>query len=181
MGNQTSSKSFQQIPNPEINIKKALLRSHEYIQNCPLIIDLEEKLLNHIIVSYEMDYNAENHKNEIYNKLLESSNPFWIFDVPYQDNLKKSIYPIDVILGLYSNYDKNIIIQLYISDIFVGKYTLIPHTIIPLKRFLLRFIFYGLDDINIKFIDGQDMHSSIRLICCILDNQVRKNWVFNCF
>jgi hypothetical protein len=79
---------------------------------------------------------------------LSNVNPFCIFDIPFQQNFN-SKYTIDLIVGLYSIYTEILIIQLYISDIFVGKYILIPYTMTPLDRFLLRFLFYGSESNNL--------------------------------
>lgn len=183
MGIQSSRISQQTTPtliqHSDNSIKKAILRSHHYIQNCSWIFDLEEKLVNYIIITSDKYYDAKNHVHDIFSALSLSQDPFFIFDVPFQENFQDSIYPIDVILGLYSSHHQNVKIQLCVSDIFVGEYHLPPHTIVPLKRFLLRFLFYG----SLLKIKCQDMNSyaGIKLICCILDNHVRKNWVVHSY
>lgn len=42
----------------------------------------------------------------IFNTLSDSQLPFCVFDVPFQEHFKNSRYPIDMIVGLYSTYDK---------------------------------------------------------------------------
>ena len=179
--NETSFKE-KSILTSDQYIKNRILRCDQYIKNQPWIFDLEEKIQNHDIISFEIDYNIENHIKDIFWKLSYFQDPFLVFDVPYQINVIESKYPIDLIVGLYSIYHEPLTVQLYLSDIFVGEYILKPLTIIRLNRFLFRFTFYGVDD-SIKINSNKkllEIKSNISLISCILDNNVRNviNYLF---
>lgn len=160
-------------------LRKQILQSDRYIKNRPWIFELEEQIINHHPKRYfetEDDY-----VTYIFDTLSLSSVPFCVFDVPFQSNFKNSRFPIDVIVGLYSVHDEILDVQFFVSDVFVGRYTLIPFRICPLQKFLLRFLFYGHNNdpmIQIKHVHAsKDIESKITLICCVLDNTVRKDCV----
>lgn len=164
--------------NNEYLIRKQVLQSDIYIKNYPWIFDLEEQIINHQVVSNKIGYDMDRHIESIYIKLRD----FYVFDTPYIENFHLSKYPIDLIVGLYSVHHSDLIIQLYFSDIFFGQYTLKPFVVTPLNRYILRFLFYGFDSIKIKYMQhSENMNSNVLLICCILDNKIRKDCVINSF
>lgn len=171
-----ASGSNLQKENKIPTLRQQLLNFDRYIKNRPWIFDLEEQMMNHKTKSFETD---DDHVKFIFHTLSSfSPNILCVFDIPYQQNFKHSKYPVDVIIGLYSVHDVNLDVQLFISNVFIGRYTLIPSIPCPLHRYILRFLFYGSDDfIQIKC----EEESKVRLICCALDNTIRKDCVLNSF
>ena len=115
-------------------------------------------------------------------ELSLSDNGFYVFHVPFRNNFKDCSYPIDLIVGLYSTHDQTITVQLFMANIFMGEYDLMSHTIVPLQRFLLRFLFYGRQEedlVILKYIDSEPVNSKIMLLCCVLDNEIRKDCVLS--
>lgn len=139
-------------------IRRQILRSDAYIRDRSWIFDLEEALVN-------CEMGSESAEN-IFRGLSRSPWPFFVFDAP--TDFRRSGLPVDLIIGLYS--DEKTDADVFVSDIFMGRYHLLPCTPHPLDRFLLRFVFYG-SDVRI------DCPHEVRLICCILDNSFRRECV----
>lgn len=182
MGGVQSSKKHDKAT-ASVSIRKQIIQSDRYIKNCSWIFDLEEKIMNHKILSFEND--SEEHTKYIFRHLVESSKPFFVFDTPIMTNFRNSNYPVDVVLGLYSLNETVIEVDLYFCDIFVGHYQLFPHIPCLLNRFLLQFVFYGSSSekfIQMKHDEYNDkINGNLRFICCVLQNAVRKECIVQSF
>lgn len=180
MGASGSTPDKERIVSDGDKLRNRLLLSDRFIKNRPWIFDLEQQIINQKNLSFETD---EEYVKHIFNELSDSSNPFWVFQVPFQQSFKDSKYPIDLIVGLYSQ--ENLDIQLFVADVFMGRYSLTPFVPLPLHRFIVRFFFYGYNHncdnlIRIKC-QSRVAESKVRLICCVLDNVERKECVLNSF
>jgi hypothetical protein len=137
------------------------------------------------LLNNEDHEDIQNYVGTLFSSLALCKYGFRIFYTPFQKNFNNSLLPIDLILGLYSLCINDIHVQLYIADVFMGEYTLPPRSPVPLKRFVLRFLFYGYkqeDLIRVQYVNtNKETNQDIMFICCLLDNDVRKNIVLQAF